>query len=102
MQNLENDANELIYKTKIDSDIENKLIVTKGDGEVRINQELGLTINTLLYKTNNKDLLYSTGSYIQYLVITYHEKESKTEYIFLFRIYIFIYIYCTPETNTAL
>ena len=48
MQNLENDANELIYKTKIDSDIENKLIVTKEDDEVGINQELGLTINTTI------------------------------------------------------
>ena len=48
MQNLENDANELIYKTKIDSDIENKLIVTKEDDEVGINQELGFTINTTI------------------------------------------------------
>ena len=32
MWDLKNDANELIYKTEIDSDIENKLIVTKGDG----------------------------------------------------------------------
>ena len=27
-----NVANELIYKTEIDSDIENKLMVTKGEG----------------------------------------------------------------------
>ena len=26
---------------------------------------------------NNKDLLYSTENYIQYLVITYDGKESK-------------------------
>ena len=43
----------------------------------------------LLYKKfiNNKDLLYSTGSYIQYLIITYNEKESEKEHI-----YIYIYI----------
>ena len=33
-----------------------------------------------MYKINNKDLLYSTGNYIQYLVITYNGKESEKEY----------------------
>ena len=34
---LKNDTNELIYKTKTDSDIENKLKVTKGEsGQARI------------------------------------------------------------------
>ena len=33
---------------------------------------------------NNKDLLYSTGNYIQYLVITYNGKESKKNiYIYM-------------------
>ena len=32
-------------------------------------------------KKINKDLLYSTGNYIQYLVITYNEKESEKEYL---------------------
>ena len=27
---------------------------------------------------NNRDLLYSTGNYIQYLVLTYNGKESKS------------------------
>ena len=31
MWTLKNDTNEYIYKTEIDSDIENKLMVTKGD-----------------------------------------------------------------------
>ena len=34
---LKNDTNELIYKTEIDSDMENKLMVTKGERGVRIN-----------------------------------------------------------------
>ena len=29
----------------------------------------------------NKGLLYSTGNYIQYSVITYNGKESEKEYI---------------------
>ena len=32
MQNLKNSTNELIYKIETDSDIENTLIVTKGEG----------------------------------------------------------------------
>ena len=38
---------------------------------------------TLLYinQISNKDLLYSTGNYIQYLVITYNGKESERVYI---------------------
>jgi len=36
----------------------------------------------------NRSLLYNTGSYSHYLVITYNGKESKKEYI-----YIYIYMY---------
>ena len=50
----------------------------------------------------NKDLLYSTGNDIHYLIIMYNGKKSEKEYI-----YINIYIYkteslcCTPENNTT-
>ena len=37
--------------------------------------------HTTIYKINNKDLLHSTGNYIQYLVITCNEKEPEKEYI---------------------
>ena len=49
----------------------------------RIKQEFGINRNTLLYikQINNKDLLYSPGNYVQYLVITYNGKESEKEYI---------------------
>ena len=33
--------------------------------------------------TNDKDLLYSRGNYIQYLIITYSGKESEKEYIYI-------------------
>ena len=39
---------------------------------------------------NNKDLLYSTGNYIQYLVITYNGKECEKEHM---HIPTYIYIY---------
>ena len=32
----------------------------------------------------NKDLLYSTGNYIQYLIITYNGKVSEKEYIYMY------------------
>ena len=41
---------------------------------------------------HNKDLLYSTGNYIQYLVITYKGKESEKR--------IHIYIYTDTDTHT--
>ena len=37
-------------------------------------------ISPIIKQINTKDLLYSTGSYIQYLVITYNEKEYEREY----------------------
>ena len=38
---------------------------------------------TIIYKTDNKDLLISTGNYIQYLVINYNGKESPEEYRYI-------------------
>ena len=66
-----------------------------------INWEFGINIYTLLYmkQITNKDLLYSTVNYIQYLIITCNGQESDK------RIHIYIYITeslcCTPETNTT-
>ena len=43
-----------------------------------------MNIHTIMYKIN-KDLLYSTGEYIQYFVITYMGKESvKKKYIYIY------------------
>ena len=33
----------------------------------------------MIFKINNKDLLYSTGNYIQFLVIAYNGKESEKD-----------------------
>ena len=38
-------------------------------------------MNTTMYKINNKDLLYSTRNYIQYLVMTQNREESEKEYV---------------------
>ena len=59
------------------TDTEKKLMVTKGIvGWGEINWEFGINIHTPLYvkQINNKDFLYSTRNYIQYLVITYNGK----------------------------
>ena len=77
------------------TDIENKLMDIKGERRGGINQEFGMKIYILyiyIIQKVNKDLLYSTGKYTQYLVIiiTYNGKESKEEYIYL---YLSIYLY---------
>ena len=63
MESKKSHTNELIYKTEIDSDVKNKLMVTKGEGG-GMNWETGIDIYTLLYikYITNKNLLYSTGN----------------------------------------
>ena len=55
----------------------------RGEG---INKDLGISRYKLLYikQISNKDLLYSTGNYTQYLVITYNGKEYEKEYIYMY------------------
>ena len=65
-------------------DIESKHMVTKGDswgGGGEINK---YTLSDIKYV--NKDLLYSTRNYTQYLIliITYTGKESEKEYVYVF------------------
>ena len=70
MWNLKRDTDDLIYKTEIDSQTENKLVVIQGKRGGGINWEFGINIYTLLYvkQINNKDLLYNIGNYIQHLI----------------------------------
>ena len=77
------DTNELIHKTKIDSHRKQIYRYQRGNVEEKgINQEIGIgDIKTTTYEINNKDLLYSTRNYIQYLVRDYNGKESEKEYI---------------------
>ena len=105
------DTNELIYKTEIDPQTQKtNLWLPKGKDVGGINQEFGINIYTLLYikQITNRDLLYSTGNYTQYFVITYKGKESEKEYIYNIYIIYNIQIYITeslcytPETNTTL
>ena len=63
-----------------------------------INWETGIDIYTLLHIkwVTNKDLLYSTGNYTQYFIITYVGKESKIEK----HRYVTESLCCTLKTNT--
>ena len=47
------------------------------------------------------DLLYSTGNYIQFLVITYMGKESETEYINILLNHFAVYLKLTPHCKSA-
>ena len=53
-----------------------------------------------IYKIS-KDLLYSTGNYTQYLVITSNGKEIEKEYIYLCT-HTTESLYCTAEIITTL
>ena len=60
------------------TDIENRLVVAKGEGsEGGMEWEFGISRCELLYTgwINNKVLLYSTGNYSQYPVINHNGKE---------------------------
>ena len=51
----------------------------------------------------NQRSWYSTGNYIQHVVITYNGKESEKEYIiYMYNIYITESLCWTPETDTTL
>ena len=78
MRNLKYDTNEHIYETETDlRDIENRLVVAKGEEEWgRMDWEFGISRCKLLYTGwTNKVLLYSTGNYIQCPTINHNGKE---------------------------
>ena len=66
-------------------------MVTKGEMGRGINEEFGISKYKWLYikEKNIRVILYSTGNYIQYLLITYNEKVSES-------------LSYTLETNTTL
>ena len=70
------------------TDIENKHGYQTGKVGGRLNWETGTDIYTLLYKiyevVTEKKLLYSTGSCIQYSVMTCMGIESKKEWVYLY------------------
>ena len=89
MWNLKNNTNELLYKTKTDSqtqEINLWLLKGKGGG---INKEFGINRYILLYvkQIANKDPLNSTGNSVQYLVIAHNGKEPEKD------IYVCMYMY---------
>ena len=61
-----------MYITKQTHRLENKLVVTSGEKEGERGQE-GVEdeeTQTTMYKVSNRDILYSTGKYSHYFVIT--------------------------------
>ena len=77
--NLKYNTNELNCETESDS--ETRLVVAKvrGKGE-GMDWEIGISRCKLLYTDwiNNTDLLYSTGNYIHYLVLSHNGKKKCT------------------------
>ena len=68
-------------------DIENRLVVAKGEGiGGGMEWEAGVSRCNLLYIEwiNNKALLYSTGNYIQYPMINHNGKEYYKQNIYVY------------------
>ena len=87
-------------------DIENRLVVAKGEGVGGgMEQVFGISRYKLLYTgwINNKVILYRTGNYIQYPVINHNGKEYEQEYIYMY-MYVCITesLCCIEEINTTL
>ena len=85
MWNLKNNTNESAYKTETDPPTSktNLWLPQRKWRECAILRVWKQQTQTTLGKTDNKGLLYSTGNYIQYLVITYNERESEKLCIYL-------------------
>ena len=100
MWNLKYDTHEIIYETETDSDIENRLVVAKGEGTGEGNDwEFGVSRCKLLYREwiNSKVLLYSTGNSIHYPVINRNGKEYEIYIYICIHIHIYTHIYVTES-----
>ena len=89
-----NDTNELIYKTETDSDLENELMLPRGEGwgEGMV-REFRMGMWPLLYLkwVTNKDLLYSTGDSAQCYVSAWMGVGFGGEWIY-------VYVWLSPFT----
>ena len=87
MWNLKYDTNELIYETERDSQTQRTdLWLPRGKvGGGGKDWEFGISRCKLAYTgwINNKVLVYSTGSYIQYPGINHNGKEYEKAYIYV-------------------
>ena len=84
MWNLKYDNKWVYLGTETDSQTENRLVVTKGEGVGGSKDwEFGISRCKLSYIgwINNKILLYSIRNYFQYLGINHNGKEYYKEYI---------------------
>ena len=87
MWNLKYDTNEVIHEMETDSQTQRTdLWIAKEEGSGGgMEWEFGISRYKLVYREwiNNKVLLHTTGSYIQYSEINHNEKESKKECIYM-------------------
>ena len=98
VESKKNDTNELTYKQK-QTHRHGKQTYGHQRGKVGGRDKLGVWdwhVYTAIFKIDNQQgPTYSTGNYIQYLIITYNGKESKTEYMHIYKTES---LCCTPET----
>ena len=78
MWNLKMIQMNLFIKQKQTQIQKTNLWLPKEKVEERINQDVGINMHITIYKIVNKDLLYSTGNATKYSVMTYMEKNPKS------------------------
>ena len=110
MWNLKCDPNELIYETETDSQTENRDPLggcRRGGGGGGVDWGFGTSRCKLLYIGRiNMFLLYSTGNYIQYLLINhngrYYKKRKYIHICVCVCVCVAESVFCIAEMNTTL
>ena len=97
MWNLKSGTDGPVYKT--DTDVENKFMVTKGGKGKNKLGDWDWHKHTTIYKTDNKNLFYSTGNSAQCSAVAHMGKESKIRDTC---VCIAESLWGTHETNTTL
>ena len=84
-----NGTDEQLQSRNRDTDVENKLMYTKGGRGSGMNWEIGIYIYTLvcIKQITNENLLYSTGNSTQCSVVTKMGRKSKKQ-----GIYVYVYL----------
>ena len=100
MWNLKYGTNEHSYETETDSDIENRFVVSKGEG-VGEGWTVRLGLVDASYYIQNGSAVQHTWNYIQYPEINHNGKEYRKEYKKECT-YITESLFCTAETNATL
>ena len=93
-----------IQNINIPTDIEDKLMVIKGETVGGGTDKLWVWdqhIHSAVYRINTNDLLYITGNWTQYFAVIYEGRESEKEHIFIFSVYFAVHLKLTQHGKST-